>query len=75
MPAPSVPYDELLNNWDFAEEDARSDFLETLRGVYDSPHLYTGLWQRYKNDLAIKVRNRCLAGDQQALELLQSLVD
>lgn len=46
-------HQEVLNSWDFKEEQKKADFLERLYQVYKpTDHCYTGLWQRFLNEEA-----------------------
>ena len=46
-------YESLLVNWDIAEEDRRVKFLDLLYDFYGVTNgCYTGLWDRFKDDIA-----------------------
>ena len=45
--------DEVLKNWDVAEQQRRAVFMEFLYSAYERDNsLFTGLWQEFKEDLA-----------------------
>ena len=51
--AKSDKYEDLLANWDANAEQDRADFLEWLYEFYKcTDGLYTGLYQRFIDDLA-----------------------
>lgn len=51
--AKSDKYEDLLANWDANAEQDRADFLEWLYEFYKcTDGLYTGLYQRFIEDLA-----------------------
>ena len=46
-------YASLLANWDIAEESRRVKFLDLLYDFYGVTNgCYTGLWERFKEDIA-----------------------
>lgn len=50
---------DVLLNWDVPKEQEKADFIEFLFGIYNPPsRLYTGLWERFKEDLARSFRSR-----------------
>ena len=45
--------DDVLLNWDVAEQQRRADFMEFLYFAYERDNsLFTGLWEEFKEDLA-----------------------
>jgi len=53
MAAVYFDYQEILDNWSVESEQAKADFLDALYEFYGcNDGLYTGLWERYKNDIA-----------------------
>jgi hypothetical protein len=55
-------YKDLLTNWDVKEEQNRADFLEILADMYNvTDGLYTGLWEAFKQEAAVCVRDIILS--------------
>lgn len=51
-------WQRVLDNWDVEEEQKKADFIEFLYELYQpGDGLYTGLWQRFKEDIALSMRN------------------
>lgn len=51
-------WQRVLDNWDVEGEQKKADFIEFLYELYQpGDGLYTGLWQRFKEDIALSMRN------------------
>ncbi len=51
--------ENVLLKWDVKAEQEKADFIEYLFELYNPPsRLYTGLWERFKEDLARSFRSR-----------------
>jgi hypothetical protein len=49
----------VLDNWDVKAEQRKADFMEFLYDMYEPENgLYTGLWQRFKDDIACGMRDK-----------------
>jgi hypothetical protein len=56
--------DNVLSNWDLAEQEARTKFLNYLYDFFGcTDGLYTGLWVLYKEGLALAFRDHILEGN------------
>jgi hypothetical protein len=70
-----VDYTELLANWDVEAEQRRADFIDFLYWLYDRKDgLYTGLWQRFCQDLAEIVLSN-LNEDQSFIEAVVNKIN
>ena len=50
-------WQQVLNNWDVTEEDKKTKFLDKLYDFYGvTSGCYTGLFQRFKNDVFVFAR-------------------
>ena len=55
--------DNVLVNWDLREQEARTKFLDYLYDFFGSTDgLYTGLWECYKEGVALAFRDEILSG-------------
>lgn len=55
----SYDVQDVLLNWNVKAEQEKADFIEFLFERYNpSNRLYTGLWERFKDDLAQNFRSR-----------------
>jgi len=54
----------VLRNWDVKSEQDKVDFMEALYNFYTpSNHSYTGLYQRFTQDLLMSFRSMILSGE------------
>ncbi len=50
--------DHILFHWDAFHENRKAEFMEELYQAYQpADHTFTGLWERFKEDLANLYRN------------------
>jgi hypothetical protein len=70
MAAVYFDYQEILDNWSVESEQAKADFLDALYEFYGcNDGLYTGLWERYKNDIAEFGRDMVVRRDYKVVDL------
>ena len=53
--------DDVLVHWDLVEQESRTKFLDYLYDFFGcTDGLYTGLWEVYKEDVALAFRDHIL---------------
>ena len=76
MAAVYFDYQEILDNWNVNSEQAKADFLDALYEFYGcNDGLYTGLYQRYKDDLAEFGRHMVTARGYKVVDLFATALE
>jgi hypothetical protein len=55
----TVDQEQILLTWNYKDEQAKADFIELLYRIYKpESRTYTGLWQRFAQDISNIIREK-----------------
>lgn len=65
-------WEPVFSSWDVREEQSKADFMEYLYQVYKpESHHFTGIWEKFKEECAVSVRNAICSEDLRSLMELE----